>query len=163
MSETTSDKGANSSFETSAKQTVEVSSLRNLAAQWQTLEYGEQIKKTVLKDETLDRIRKATQLIMESTSKPDDTCGGGNIEKMEWDSLYDFSANVMDNYTKSVDSTLTQLDQLYRVCTLHSKCRNFVYYLILTYGCLKYLETILMARVRICRGFSQRCHTDWKS
>lgn len=117
MSEVTSERGGNGPLETSAKQAVEVSSLRNLAAQWQTMEYGEQIKKRVLKDETLDRIRKATQLIMESTSKLDDTCGDGNIDKMEWDSLYDFSANIMDNYTKSVDSTLTQLDQLYRVCT----------------------------------------------
>lgn len=92
---------------------VEVPRLSELAAEWQTKKYGEQIQDQVLKDKILIRIKEATALIKDSASKQEGV-GGDHVYRMEWDQLYDISANVMDEYTKNVDTILTQLDQLYR-------------------------------------------------
>lgn len=98
-------------------------SLESLAAQWKTKEEADKVKKTILKEEILTRIQKATCIITESASKAVDDYADNSsrIEKMDWDSLYELSANVMDEYTRHVDSILTHLDQLYQVCLLQRK------------------------------------------
>lgn len=101
--------------ELSKQSDAEVSHLGELAAQWQTKKYGQQIRDQVLKDKILVRIKEATGLIQDSVTKQEAT-GGEHVHKMEWDQLYDISANVMDEYTRNVDGILSQLDQLYRVC-----------------------------------------------
>lgn len=93
----------------------EVVRLSDLAAQWQTKKYGQQIQEQVLKNSILVKIREATALIKDSATKQDSN-SGDHVCKMEWDQLYDISANIMDEYTKNVDRILNQLDQLYRVC-----------------------------------------------
>lgn len=103
-----------SSSTTSKVQAAEVPNLKDLAAQWQTKRYGEQIRDNVLKDKVLVRIQEATNVIKDLATKQEGAAGE-HFEKMEWDSLYNYSANVMDEYTRNVDSILNQLDQLYRV------------------------------------------------
>lgn len=101
----------------SGAQNVEVPNLKDLAAQWQTKKFDDQVKEKVLKDKVLVRIQEATSVIMDQAARQEGAAGE-HFDKMEWDSLYNYSANVMDEYTKSVDSILNQLDQLYRVSTL---------------------------------------------
>lgn len=99
-------------------------SLRDLAAEYKGKGQEDDIKKQLMKEEILIRIQETTKLIHETSSKPVDESNGGSnsesghIEKMEWDSLYELSANVMDDYTRHVDSILADLDQLYQVCSV---------------------------------------------
>ncbi|QLL32423.1 hypothetical protein HG536_0C05920 [Torulaspora globosa] len=97
----------------SEAQDAEVPNLKDLAAQWQTKKFGDQVREKVLKDKVLVRIQEATSVIMDLAARQEGAVGE-HFDKMEWDSLYNYSANVMDEYTKNVDSILNQLDQLYR-------------------------------------------------
>lgn len=134
---------------------VEVPRLSELAAEWQTKKYGEQIQDQVLKDKILIRIKEATALIKDSASKQEGV-GGDHVFRMEWDQLYDISANVMDEYTKNVDTILTQLDQLYRVCIKH--LLETQHYVLLTLQ-----EIILVARIGVPEGLPDRSHCRWTS
>ncbi|AQZ15640.1 GMC2 (YLR445W) [Zygosaccharomyces parabailii] len=83
--------------------------LQNLAAEWQTDEHKEQARQEIARNEVLAKIQEATKIIKDA--KQEDP---GSLHRMEWDSVYDLSANVMDEYTKSVDGILSELNQLYR-------------------------------------------------
>lgn len=107
--------GSRNDKEVSSQAVVEEVRLIDLAAQWQSKKFCEHIKDEVLKEQVLKRIQEVTSSIMDLTSKHEGISGSDRVDRMEWDSLYDFSAKVMDEYTKSVDSILSQLDQLYRV------------------------------------------------
>lgn len=102
------------SSRTLSDKSVVVSNLHDLAAEWQTKKFGDQIREKVLKDEVLLKIQEATAVIKDVTTRQEGGAGE-HVDRMEWDSLYNLSANVMDEYTKNVDSILSQLDQLYRV------------------------------------------------
>lgn len=86
---------------------VESIEFKKLAAQWQNEEYTERKKNEVLKNEIMKRIKETTELIEKAE---------GKVEVFEWDQLYDLSSNIIEEYTKNVDSTLNRLDKLYHVC-----------------------------------------------
>lgn len=83
--------------------------LQDLAAKWQTEEHKKQAQVPIFQNEVLLKMRDATRLLKECKGEEP-----GSLKRLEWDSLYDVSANVMDEYTKSVDAVLAELDQLHR-------------------------------------------------
>lgn len=84
-------------------------SLQELAAEWQADKYRRQSQSLISENEVMLKVQEVTKLLRDSKGEEP-----GSLQKMEWDSLYDVSANVMDEYTRSVDTVLAELDQLYR-------------------------------------------------
>lgn len=93
----------------SEKVSTVVPTLKDLAAEWQTEKHKNLSRDDITQNEVLSKIQEATQIIKDCKQEDSDA-----LQRMEWDSVYDLSANVMDEYTKSVDGILSQLDQLYR-------------------------------------------------
>ncbi|CAR26632.1 hypothetical protein ZYGR_0H04500 [Zygosaccharomyces rouxii] len=83
--------------------------VQDLAAEWRTKEYKKQSQLPICQNEVMLKMQEATRLLKECKGEEP-----GTLQRMEWDSLYDVSANVMDEYTKNVDAVLAEMDQLYR-------------------------------------------------
>lgn len=83
----------------------------NLAAQWQSQNYINKVQSEMLKDEILRRIIEATELAKQVKNERTEE---SPIQIMDWDRLYEVSSNIMDSFTKEMDETINQLNQLYK-------------------------------------------------
>ncbi|CCD27169.1 Gmc2p NDAI_0J02770 [Naumovozyma dairenensis CBS 421] len=92
------------------------SPLRELAAEWRTEKYIAKVQKETIKSEVLCKIKETTELIksFNSCNEKQNNSKGTVVEIFDWESLYDISSGIIDNYTSNVDSILNELDQLYR-------------------------------------------------
>ncbi|KAL6946963.1 hypothetical protein ACO0QE_001819 [Hanseniaspora vineae] len=68
-----------------------------------------QIAKNMSKEAVLVRFKEATAILQDVESNNGSTTGSVN-----WDELYSFSANIMDEYTHKIDQLLKKLDTLYK-------------------------------------------------
>lgn len=83
--------------------------VQDLAAEWQSERYKKESQKPICQNEVMLKLQEATRLLKECKGEEP-----GSLQRMEWDSLYDVSANVMDEYTRRVDAVLVEMEQLYR-------------------------------------------------
>lgn len=79
------------------------------------------------KRDVLSRISEITSIMSQITEESN----GGNSDKcrindgvyrLDWESVYEVGASIMDQYSATVDELLADLDKLYRVCVF-----NFLY------------------------------------
>ncbi|EDO16096.1 hypothetical protein Kpol_1001p8 [Vanderwaltozyma polyspora DSM 70294] len=91
--------------------------LFDLGAKWQDEEYKERVQKPVLAEDVLVRINDITEIMKSDSEETVNSSGRNNDEgdlddRMDWDQLYEVSANIMDEYTKEVDIILSNLNKL---------------------------------------------------
>ncbi|SCU97786.1 LAFA_0G13256g1_1 [Lachancea sp. 'fantastica'] len=90
-------------------------SLETLAAEWQTKELDRHaIRAEMMKQEVLQKLSQATGLMDSECKETSTAADHAPINRLDWDELYETSANLMDLYTKEVDICLTELDSYYR-------------------------------------------------
>lgn len=68
-----------------------------------------QVTKDMSKEAVLIRFKEATDILQVFDSK-----SGTKTGSVNWDELYSFSANIMDEYTQEIDQLLKELDTLYK-------------------------------------------------
>ena len=69
----------------------------------------------MMKQDVLNRMDKITGLMNADCKKASGAPEHEPVERLNWDELYEVSANVMDLYTKDVDECLSELEKFYRV------------------------------------------------
>lgn len=89
--------------------------LHELAAEWQGNEYRDKVRVEMLKQEVLQKVEQITCCLSADAKSPNAACDPKPVARLDWDELYEVSANVMDVYTKEVDDSLAALDKFYRV------------------------------------------------
>ncbi|SCU90516.1 LAME_0E08900g1_1 [Lachancea meyersii CBS 8951] len=91
------------------------STLGNLAAELQKNDHHKHsVRAEMMNKEILQRLSHATGLIEADCKKSSTAADPAPISRLDWDELYEVSANVMDLYTKEVDTCLAELDRFYR-------------------------------------------------
>lgn len=124
--------------------------LEKLAANWNNNDQAKKsIRDEMMKQEVLTRLDKITMLMAADSKKSSATPDHAPVNRLNWDELYEISANVMDVYTKEVDECLAELDKFYRVSS--SFFRSSPSHL-LTFRA----ETILVARGCFYNRFASR-------
>ncbi|CEP61675.1 Gmc2p LALA0_S03e08262g [Lachancea lanzarotensis] len=90
-------------------------SLETIAAEWQANEHSKhEMRAEMMKLEVLQRLGEATGLVNAECKKSSTAADHAPIKRLNWDDLYEISANLMDTYTKEVDICLTELDNFYK-------------------------------------------------
>ncbi|SCU98683.1 LADA_0H14708g1_1 [Lachancea dasiensis] len=94
---------------------IESFTLEQLAAEWQNNEHNKKaVHDEMMKQVVLQRLSQITGLINADCDRPSGTSDHGPISSVNWDEVYEVSANVMDLYTKEIDECLAELDRSYR-------------------------------------------------
>ncbi|SCV04873.1 LANO_0G13300g1_1 [Lachancea nothofagi CBS 11611] len=89
--------------------------LEHLAAEWQKNELNKKmVREDMMKQEVLQRLDRITESINADCRKTTVGSDHAPVSRLNWDELYETSANVMDLYTKEVDDCLAELDKFYR-------------------------------------------------
>ncbi|CUS20177.1 LAQU0S01e00738g1_1 [Lachancea quebecensis] len=93
----------------------DMNNLKQLAANWQNNgQHMKTIRAEMLKQDVLSRVDKITGLMNSDCKKANGTSEHEPVERLNWDEVYEVSANVMDLYTKDVDECLSELEKFYR-------------------------------------------------
>lgn len=82
--------------------------LQSLAAEWQSEKFGKETKTKVLQNEFLMAVKSINVQLKESGNEK------MGIEWMNWDKLYEVSAEFMDLYSKEMEEILAELDEVYK-------------------------------------------------
>ncbi|CAH02146.1 Gmc2p [Kluyveromyces lactis] len=82
--------------------------LHKLAAEWQSDKKKEEVQRQVLQNEFLKSVKEISKSLVKNQNDK------SPISQLNWDQMYDVSAELMDQYSKEMEQILAELDEVYK-------------------------------------------------
>lgn len=82
--------------------------LKGLAAKWESTQHKKEIQTQVLKNSFLKSVKEVSMCLKNTANDKQ------MLESLNWDQMYEVSAELMDLYSKEMEQILAELDEVYK-------------------------------------------------